>query len=258
MSAGFRVWMVVLGASLVVVCFVLLRSRLTPVRLPLQKDTLLTNAPAMVKASGWSAKQETQSRHVTLSYSPAPSLQGSELDGEIEVDSLGQLVVTRGLRRRFDYLLSQVGEKTLTEIRSDLAESTALESRAEVLIWYDRYLRLLERVPNAIVGQPPVQRLERLHALREQLLGQTVAQTFYQDEEDEDRASLEQTKPQAILSPLEALHSLESRSGSFSPNELAAERAALFGEAAARRLAELEKRRAAQTVKANQAPEMTR
>jgi hypothetical protein len=44
------------------------------------------------------------------------SLQGTEVDGELEVDANGHLKITNGVRHVFDYFLSAIGEEPLETI----------------------------------------------------------------------------------------------------------------------------------------------
>ncbi|QJX01520.1 hypothetical protein HML84_01130 [Alcanivorax sp. IO_7] len=51
----------------------------------------------------------------------AGQLAGTEPDGELRVDDHGDLVVTEGVRRRFDYFLSALGEEDLNVLRGRVA-----------------------------------------------------------------------------------------------------------------------------------------
>lgn len=52
----------------------------------------------------------------------APSLQGTEIDCPIQVDANGRLILTVGIRSCFDYFFSSLGEKTETELISDIRQ----------------------------------------------------------------------------------------------------------------------------------------
>lgn len=52
----------------------------------------------------------------------APSLQGTEIDCPIQVDAKGKLILTVGIRSCFDYFFSSLGEKTETELISDIRQ----------------------------------------------------------------------------------------------------------------------------------------
>ncbi|MBH2001078.1 MAG: lipase secretion chaperone [Moraxellaceae bacterium] len=52
----------------------------------------------------------------------APSLQGTEIDCPIQVDANGKLILTVGIRSCFDYFFSSLGEKTETELVSDIRQ----------------------------------------------------------------------------------------------------------------------------------------
>ncbi|ENX41770.1 lipase secretion chaperone [Acinetobacter sp. NIPH 2100] len=52
----------------------------------------------------------------------AASLQGTEIDCPIQVDSNGKLILTVGIRSCFDYFFSSLGEKTETELVADIRQ----------------------------------------------------------------------------------------------------------------------------------------
>lgn len=129
------------------------------------------------------------------SESLAPSLRGTELDGEIGVGPGGHLRIDVGLRRRFDHLLSSLGERTLAELRSgfaaQLTPSVGALARTEALAAWDRYVAYLHAV-DALEGGATLAHLEALHALRERELGPEMARAFFEAEEAADRFALEQ------------------------------------------------------------------
>lgn len=52
----------------------------------------------------------------------AASLQGTEIDCPIQVDAKGKLILTVGIRSCFDYFFSSLGEKTESELVSDIKQ----------------------------------------------------------------------------------------------------------------------------------------
>src|SRR6218665_2651509 len=84
------------------------------------------------------------------------SLQGTEVDGELEVDAGGHLKITNGVRRVFDYFLSTIGEEPLETIlarikayiRHKLPPMAAGEAE-QLLDKYIAYKRGLENVRQA-------------------------------------------------------------------------------------------------------------
>ncbi|ASK34494.1 hypothetical protein CEK62_08900 [Alcanivorax sp. N3-2A] len=78
-----------------------------------------------------------------LSGMPA-SLRGTTPDGELREDDGGDLIVSEGVRRRFDYFLSALGEEDLNVIRARIAAhlSKALSPRAAAQAWalFENYL----------------------------------------------------------------------------------------------------------------------
>lgn len=76
----------------------------------------------------------------------APSLRGTEIDCPLQVDKKGQLVLTIGIRNCFDYFLSSLGEKTESQLITDIRQyltttlpSTALPYALKLLDQYIAY-----------------------------------------------------------------------------------------------------------------------
>jgi lipase chaperone LimK len=173
----------------------------------------------------------------------APSLQDSDIDGEIEMDSLGNLIATRGLRRRFDYFLVQMGEKDLPAIRRDLASSLSSSQRRDVLLMFERYVDYLEKMAT-ITTSDATQRLAQLHQLREQTLGAEIAAAFFAEEEAADAEALRRGKTTETTGLLSEFHAHQNTAQGLSDQDLERERAALFGPEAAARLKALDRARA--------------
>lgn len=202
------------------------------------------------------------------------SHRGSTPDGALRFDDTGRLHADAGLRARFDYALTLLGEFTLSEIRQLLAHWIAgaqgEDAADQALALFDRYLALKQAEAEAIGSHDPAHRLSWLAALRRQHFGD-AAEAMFGDEEDYLRYTLQRL---AVLGDsqlgaaqqgveLAALHAgrdpaqREAEALAQMPallaehaaqlNDLGAdatrrfsEREALFGAAAAQRLAELD------------------
>ncbi len=206
---------------------------------------------------------------VPVEVGHAPSLRGAELDGHLHQDDAGRLVEDRELRRLFDHLLAGQGEVGLAALRERL-RAHALEVGGEALARqaldaFERYLDYLrseaELDPAGIADLG--QRLDALTALRRRLLGDELAEAFFGEEERYARDALARmaggeglvdapeaerwraersaaTEHQRALEQTEQFEHLD-----LPPAQRHAERAALYGEAAADRLAALDAERAA-------------
>lgn len=133
------------------------------------------------------------------------SLQGTEVDGELEVDAGGHLKITNGVRRVFDYFLSTMGEESLETIlarikayiRHKLPPMAAGEAEA-LLDKYIAYKRGLENVRQA---QPMADgsidvsavrnQMQQVQALRTQYFTPQVIAAFFGDEDAYDRYTLD-------------------------------------------------------------------
>ena len=121
-----------------------------------------------------------------LKETPA-SWRGTVPDGELRHDDNGDLVVSEGVRRRFDYFLSALGEEDLNVLRARLAAhlARALPDKAAHQAWalFEQYigyraaLRQLEE-PNR---EPESLRrsLEQRQALRAQWFDATTREAFF-------------------------------------------------------------------------------
>lgn len=180
------------------------------------------------------------------------SLRGTALDGEWGVDAHGQLQPSRALRRRFDQLLTTQGEASREELGAWLRSKATREvgasaAQAILQIWH-KYLVLEGQDYRYAVrlDHPDSLRwaLQERQVKRREVLGLAWVEAFYAEEE----ALLTQT--------LASRHTLsEARNGSVSPalhaaqphlsaSEAHALRSALWGTAAADRLAELDRQEA--------------
>lgn len=119
------------------------------------------------------------------------SLRGVTLDGAWDVDSQGRLTPTLALRRRFDQLLSLVGEAAVEEITAyighDVTQLAGPSAAAQVQGLWQRYVELQQY---RFTVQPDMRdrgswanALAERQQVRRRLLGEAAAKAFFADEE---------------------------------------------------------------------------
>lgn len=236
-------------------------------------------------AVGESDDSAPRDQRTAAASAPAPSsndsLRDTQVDGALRLDTSGQPVPDRELRRLFDYFLARSGEQSPEAIRSALlghlqGQSLRADALATVLAWFDAYVAL-ERDSVAIAQREtePVAAMARVRALRRERLGQVLADSWYaQEERDYDRADarrklwadrgLDPAERERRLAELDAdldpqqremqaqsaqLDVAMQQSREFERNRTDAgtrfsQREALYGHDAAQRLAELDQRKA--------------
>lgn len=108
------------------------------------------------------------------------SLRGTDLDGAWGVWREGQLQPERALRRRFDHLLSAIGELSERDLRLWIAREVTREhgtaAARDVLAVWDHYVALLQM---KLPATPPG---EGVASPRYELLGDAWARAFYSDD----------------------------------------------------------------------------
>jgi lipase chaperone LimK len=125
----------------------------------------------------------------SLSSLEQSSLRGAEVDGAIVFGSNGDVSVDMGLRRLFDYYLSLVGERDISQIRQLLTAHVSSRYGADnvgsVLAYFDRYTKYLKALSDSKLGalSDPQQRLDNAKALRRSILGLSMAMAFFGEEE---------------------------------------------------------------------------
>jgi lipase chaperone LimK len=171
------------------------------------------------------------------------SLREASLDGDWGVDAQGGLQPSLALRRRFDQLLTTLGEVNLDELTAWLLDRTLRDvgpqASAEIMAVWARYIALLERpyTTAAQLDDPQSWALalaERQQARRE-VLGPAWAEAFYRDEDAALRQKMElagQPGSAGRLPQPSVLHP-DPR---LSAQELHQRRVAEFGPEAAERL----------------------
>lgn len=118
----------------------------------------------------------------TLPPSEQPtSLRGTDVDGQLEVDSRGNLLITSQIRHLFDYFLSLIGEEELVvteqRIREHLAGQLQQPALGQALALLDEYLEYQRQVADLESRFPVSESLEDLLA-REQAVQQLRAALF--------------------------------------------------------------------------------
>lgn len=224
----------------------------------------------------------TAQRHDTQRLLKNGSLRDTEPDGDVSVGFGGHLKPDMALRRLFDYYLVLLGETDLSSIRT-LLHDDLLRRRLdpplidEVMASFDRYTRY-QQAAVALANQPGLsmeQQLTQVTALRRQMLGDETAEAFYGDEQRRQQQSLQRLAIQsdASLSHAEKARRLQALDAALPAAEQEsqtqvslgttvqeqtdafdaaqtdadtrhAERAQLFGDAAADRLQQLDRSRA--------------
>ncbi len=144
--------------------------------------------PQALRLPGWSAVRLEQ----------RSSLRDSQPDGAFHLDAVGRLRPDRSLRSRFDYYLALLGEAPLADIRRLLQldvreQGLGFGAAAEVVRLFAAYLRL-QQAAATLSGHPGTlaEKLQDLRSLRREILGEAVAQAFYgRDQLREDQQLLQ-------------------------------------------------------------------
>lgn len=209
----------------------------------------------------------------------ASSLRGAQVDGEVAFDALGRVHADAGLRHLFDHFLSLSGEFTPDEITelllAHVREAHGDQAALEVAEWFDRYVGLRAELAGANLPHDLGQRLALLHDARLRWLGADAAQAMFGEEEAQvahtlarravmEDPALDAAAREAALRELETRRPRAARAAEREATaavlaeeqtrqlerfgagaaERYAERSALWGEEAARRLASLDAQRA--------------
>lgn len=183
---------------------------------PAQASAQPAAAPARAAAAlNAAAPDASQARHPAAFerwMAQHSSLRGVDLDGAWEVDPDGRLQATIALRRRFDQLLSLLGEATLDELRAFIAydvENLAGPAAAQrVLDVWQRYVALQQ---HALRHQPDMRdrrtwaaALAERQQVRRQLLGADIAAAFFADDEQQLQALIQGHAPAKAV-PVQAV-----------------------------------------------------
>lgn len=126
------------------------------------------------------------------------SLRHSQPDGGWKLDGAGALLPDIGVRRRFDHLLTALGEATVDEIgrllRAQATRELSTRAVEQAMALWQSYLQLLGHAytQNADIGEPRRWQaaLDERVRVRRELLGPAWADAFYRDEELAVRANI--------------------------------------------------------------------
>lgn len=138
---------------------------------------------------------------------PEGSLAGTEVDGAVKLDGRGGIVLDVDLRRLFDYLLARSGEMSEEQLRqlSEQQLAKLYPAQADALIaLFRRYLMLRERMANVPKTDSVALNLDRLSALRTDVLGAEMARAFFADDEALARFALARQQLQTSAITLSA------------------------------------------------------
>ena len=215
------------------------------------------------------------------------SLRGTAADGGVSTGFGGHLAPDLALRRLFDYYLTLLGETDLRGVRQLLHEHLLRRHLDEPLVEevmraFDRYARYQQAATELASqpGLPLAAQFARMDALREQILGHTLNEAFYGAEQVAQQRLLQRlaitsaqglsdARKQQRLQALETTLPAAERSareqasvGDLAQQQTAlldarhadaatryAERAQIWGDAAAKRLAQLDQQRAEWQIK---------
>jgi lipase chaperone LimK len=165
---------------------------------------------------------------------PHPSLEGTDVNGDIRVDEKGRIILHRDVRRLFDYYLSLRGRMDNESIRALLLQhlETAQPGHVvqEALALFDQYVALINAEAKYAeewterdlkVSEQVASVLEERRALRREHLGDALSEAFYQDQEQYEAFQLERMKisTNPDLNEAEKKAALEAAESLLSPQQ---------------------------------------
>ncbi|MCQ4275511.1 lipase secretion chaperone [Stutzerimonas degradans] len=129
------------------------------------------------------------------------SFNGTRIDGRLQQDAAGNLIIDGDVRRLFDYFLSAIGAEPLTHsvqrlrqyIDAQLPEpaQTQAQNLLDQYLDYKRELLALDSAARPHNLPALRERLAAVQALRARIFSQTAHQAFFANEEAYDRFTLE-------------------------------------------------------------------
>jgi lipase chaperone LimK len=164
----------------------------------------VTGLPTQQDVAAAIEKSKSETRFKTGREGIPKSLSDTDVDGSLEVDSNGNLIIAQSVRQVFDYFLSAIGEEDLATligrirayIRYKLADHPQAITQAEqILDSYLAYRDALGRIPQ-IQGDPAQNmsairnQKEQIAALRAQFMTRAVVDAFFGDEDAYDRYTM--------------------------------------------------------------------
>lgn len=131
-------------------------------------EPTVATAPLPVNTAAPSAPAAMPGRHSAVPEALPASLRDTEVDGQLEVDAQGNLVITDQLRHLFDYFLATVGEvsqeQAEAQIRSYLQQNLGQPAQTQALALLDDYLTYLLAVVELEAAYPRAADLDALLA----------------------------------------------------------------------------------------------
>jgi lipase chaperone LimK len=194
-----RLFMVIMGGIALLSIAILIYLSQAPSSVDQATDAQTTSTTSIPTPKADLAKQRAELMKVVphvpfvtgLEQLPA-SLAGTEVDGEILIDSQQNLVVTGRLRDLFDYFLNTLGEETLPtiidRIRAYVAHRVPEPAQSQTLKLLDQYIAYRQAVENLGMKTSPneafdVDVIERLKsreiALRQQYFSTAEIDAFF-------------------------------------------------------------------------------
>lgn len=196
------------------------------------------------------------------------SYTGSDVDGAINLDSNGNVIIDTDLKNLFDYFMIATGELSLAQMRQSLLnfaeKNLTIKQMQQLLKIYDKYAAYLasQKSLDARLNEnlTQLQQLDILSQYRNDFLGEEMARAFFAEDEDYARFVLENKQVDEENSEkqgkwLEAENRatayqdtlIENRryeqSSHLTADEIYANRVQSYGQEAAERLTELDNQR---------------
>ncbi|MEO8669895.1 MAG: lipase secretion chaperone [Tahibacter sp.] len=134
----------------------------------------------------------------------------TDVDGSIRVDASGKVVADRDLRRLFDYFLERLGERGLQDLRGDLLawlqERRDIDesARIQTMALFDRYVMSRHQASLLARSSDLISDLRRQAELRRQILGADLADAWYGEEEADTLQTLLRLAEQRGARPAQA------------------------------------------------------
>ena len=120
------------------------------------------------------------------------SYQGSQPDGAIHLDTNGNVIVDKDLKRLFDYYLSAIGELPLDQMRKYLQQFAGEQLNSiqlqQLLMYFDQYHNYLNKADiftqNIDDDLSLLDKMNLLSEFRTDVLGIEMAESFFADEQE--------------------------------------------------------------------------
>ena len=223
-----------------------------------QENIIISNKPDL----------ELIKQHQGLPQYTVNTYQGTQPDGDINLDENGNVIIDKDLKRLFDYYLSAIGELPLDQMRKYLQQFAAQELNPDqlqqLLNHFDQYHSYLERADKyfqQFADDLNLQdKMKLLSDYRLDTLGMKMSNAFFADEQGYIEFVLTEKNTDELaqqqLNWLEAENQatefqdvvLENRvfnnSENISPEEVHQYRIEEYGQEAADRLSQLDQHRA--------------